>query len=132
MTQAETNRAVVRHQYEAINRRDLAAVTADMAPVNMDHWQRSMRGLEQLFAAFPDGRYELEDILADGDTVAARDTFRGTHTGTFMGIAPTGRAVTLGSIHFVRLSGGKVVAHWVESDLLGLLRQLGASPAPGE
>ncbi|HET8632122.1 MAG TPA: ester cyclase [Thermomicrobiales bacterium] len=124
------NVAVIRRTYEAINHRDLAAATQEMAPTMMDEWQGNMRFLQSIFDAFPDGHWELEDLLADGDKVAARDTLRGTHAGPFMGVAPTGKAVTMGELHLWRLAGGKIAAHWVESDLPGLLRQLGAAPAP--
>lgn len=127
-TEAE-NVAVIRRTYEAINRRDLAAATREMAPALMDEWQGNMRFLQRTFDAFPDGRWELEDLLADGEKVAARDTFRGTHEGTWLGVAPTGKAVTMGDLHIWLLAGGKIAAHWVESDELGLLRQLGAFPA---
>ena len=62
--------------------------------------------------------------------VAARIRFRGTHRGGFMGIPATGRAVTFTSMEFNRVVGGRVAEHWVLIDLLGLLQQLGAAPAP--
>jgi predicted ester cyclase len=124
------NLAVIRRAHDAINRRDLAAATREMGPAIMDEWRGNMRYLQRIFDAFPDGRWEFEDLLADGDQVAGRRTFRGTHEGAFMGVAPTGRAVTMGELHLFRLAGGRIAAHWVENDMLGLLRQLGASSAP--
>ena len=73
----------------------------------------------------------MEDIAAEGDTVAARVAFRGTHRGEFQGIAPTGKEVAFSSMEFNRVVDGKVEEHWVELDLLGLMQQLGAIPEPG-
>ena len=72
-----------------------------------------------------------EDFVTEGDTVVHRFTLRGTHTGAFMGIPPTGQMVTVPGIAIDRLAGGKVVESWVSFDALNLLRQLGAAPTPG-
>ena len=61
-----------------------------------------------------------------------RYTFRGTHTGNFMGIAPTGKQVTQTGITIIRFANGKAVEQWANSDDLGLLQQLGVVPAPGQ
>ena len=66
--------------------------------------------------------------MAAGDAVAWRFTLRGTHAGPFMGIAPTGRAVTAAGIAIGRLEDGRVVEGWFGLDALGLLRQMGATP----
>ena len=81
-------------------------------------------------AAFPDGRWAIADIVAEGDLVAARASFSGTHQGEFLGIPPTGRQVTVSAIYICRLVDGKIVERWANSDELGMLRQLGAIPAP--
>jgi predicted ester cyclase len=68
--------------------------------------------------------------VAEGDTVAARVAFRGTHRGEFQGIPPTGKEVTFSSMVFNHVVDGKVEEHWVEFDLLRLMGQLGAIPEP--
>jgi predicted ester cyclase len=68
----------------------------------------------------------IEDMVAEGDRVATRKTFRGTHQGELMGIPSTGKVVAIGLIDIVRLVDGKVVESWSAADDLGLLRQLGA------
>ena len=92
-------------------------------------------GLKQLAgafgAAFSDIRATVDDQLADGDRVAWRWTFRGRHTGAFMGIPPTGKEIALTGISIDRLAGGMFVERWDSADMLGLLQQLGAIPAPG-
>ena len=82
--------------------------------------------------AFPDSHFTVEDMVAEGDKVATRKTFRGTHEGEFMGIPPSGRTVNVGLIDIVRISGGRVVEHWSMGDSLGLMQQLGAIPRPEE
>lgn len=84
------------------------------------------------FTGFPDFRMSIEDIVAQGDKVAARFIERGTHNGEFMGITPTGRQVTWTEIGILRIEGGKIVESWYETDMLGLMQQLGALPAPSQ
>jgi hypothetical protein len=73
----------------------------------------------------------VEDIAAEGDTVAARVAFHGTHRGEFQGIPPTGKEVAFSSMEFNRVVDGKVEEHWVEINLLGLVQQLGVATIPG-
>jgi steroid delta-isomerase-like uncharacterized protein len=85
-------------------------------------------------AAFPGYAIPFEDILAEGDKVVIRGTFRGTHKGEFMGIAPTGKDVTMPVIVTYRIAKDKIVESWISADQLGLMQQLGAvtpgRPAP--
>ena len=82
--------------------------------------------------AFPDSYFTLEDMVAEGDKVATRKTFHGTHGGDFMGMPPTGRVVSMGLIDIVRVSDGRVVEHWAMGDSLGLMQQLGVIPQTGQ
>jgi predicted ester cyclase len=82
--------------------------------------------------AFPESYFTVEDMMAEGDKVATRKTFHGTHEGEFMGILPTGRRVSMGLIDIVRISDGRVVEHWSMADNLGMMRQLGVVPQPEE
>ena len=77
-------------------------------------------------------RYELsvDDIVAEGDKVVLRATFRGTHTGDFAGVAPTQRQVTQPFIIIYRIDGEKIVEHWIGIDMLSFMQQLGAVPEP--
>ena len=65
----------------------------------------------------------------EGDTAAARFTITGTDTGGFMGMPPTGKSVTVTGMDFMRFRDGKIVEHWGEMDMLGLLQQLGVIPS---
>ena|SRR5437899_2971856 len=81
-------------------------------------------------SAFPDLHYTIEDQIAEGDKVVTRNIWRGTHQGAFLGLPPTGKQVTVTGIDITRWAGGKAVEHWANQDLLGLMQQLGAFPAP--
>jgi predicted ester cyclase len=83
-------------------------------------------------SAFPDLRYTIENIIADGDMVAERMRFEGTHRGDFQGLPPTGMRVSFTGMQISRMSGGKIVELWGEFDALGMMQQLGAIPSPGQ
>ena len=138
---SEENKSVIRRWIEAYNQRDLEAEAAVLAPGYVAHVPAAPGPLEGLEAwrqftapfteAFPDLRLTVEDIMSEGDMVAARVAFHGTHRGELQGIPPTGKKVAFSSMEFNRVVGGKVEEHWVELDLLGLMQQLGAIPEPG-
>jgi predicted ester cyclase len=85
----------------------------------------------RLRSAFPDLRYVVDDMIAEGDKVVVRWTWKCTHKGEFMGIAPTGRQATVTGMAIYRVVEGKCVERWVELGLISLLRQLGAIPDRG-
>ena len=76
-------------------------------------------------AAFPDVHFTEDDILVDGDKVVVRWTFRGTHRGAFLGVAPTGKQVTFTGINIYRIANGKIVERWANEDAISLYQQLG-------
>lgn len=82
--------------------------------------------------AFAGARITVDEVIAEGDIAAARWTGRGRHENEIMGIAPTGRDVTVSGVSFVRLRDGKIVESWDNWDALGMLVQLGAVPAPAQ
>ncbi|MFF4518870.1 ester cyclase [Streptomyces mirabilis] len=79
--------------------------------------------------AFPDLRWTVEDMRAEGDTVAIRYTMTGTHKGPFAGVEATGRAIREESMTFYRLAHGKIVEERAQLDMLSILQQMGAIPA---
>lgn len=83
-----------------------------------------------LHRAFADQVHTVHEQIAEGDRVVERCTMTATHAGEFMGVPPTGKRVTLDSIDISRLTGGRIVEHWIQADVLGLFEQLGAFPAP--
>lgn len=87
---------------------------------------------EYVHAAFPDVSVTVEDEIAEGDTVAHRLTFRGTHEGEFAGVGPTGESVEIANMLFTRVEDGSITERWLLADMLGLLQQLGVVDPPGE
>ena len=79
--------------------------------------------------ACPDMYYDIQDMVAEGDKVVVRWVGRGTQKGEIMGIAPTGKEMTLTGISIVHIVGGKIAEEWTEMDMLGALQQLGAFPS---
>ncbi|HEU4494159.1 MAG TPA: ester cyclase [Rubrobacteraceae bacterium] len=136
MSTPEENKAQFRRAYEEVlNRGDLSGVEELIAPEFLNHeappgrdrGPESMRGLANMLrTAFPDLHFEIEDLVAEGDTVAGRLTMSGTHEGPLMGMAPTGCSVRQNHMHFVRFRDGKAVEHWGVRDDLEMMQQLGA------
>ena len=130
----EASRAVVlRYVDEVWNRHDLDAIDGLVSPDYANHaatTEEYRHGggrqiWEWILSVFPDHRFDVEHIAADGDTVAVLGTMGGTHEGELMGIAPTGRRVVARQSHWFRVSEGRVAEHWAVRDDLGMLQQLG-------
>ena len=81
--------------------------------------------------AFPDLRVEVDDVIAEGELVAARVTYWGTHQGEFVGIPATGRQARTSGVDFFRMQDGRQAEHWGGPDMASLLQQLGVMPTPG-
>ncbi len=136
----ETNKAIV-HRYveDGVNARNMAVIDELFADdfVNHDPTQpasRDLPALKQFWmaqqAAFPDHRTTIEDLVAEGDKVVKRWTWRGTQTGELNGIPPTGRQVILAGIDILRVADGQIQEIWWGYDMLGVLQQLGVMPEP--
>lgn len=134
----EQNKMTVRRLMEALDRRDLNGVITDYAPDCKFHGfaplTLDVAGYKQmmsvLLAAFPNSHFSIDDIIAEGNLVAARHSMQGTHQAEFQGIPPTGKQVTVPAIAIFRLIGGKVTEVWLNADFLGLLQQLRVVPMP--
>ena len=130
-----TNTTIVRRAFEAWNKRDLPTI-AQLFPDCIYHSPATgeIRGeayrtfFTALLNAFPDGRLTVNDEVTDGDKVVVRWTFTGTHKTDLMGIAPTGKRVTMTGISITRIDNGKIVEAWEEWDNLGMLQQMGVVP----
>ena len=77
---------------------------------------------------FSDQRWEIHQVIGEGDTVVVFCTYHGRHTGDLMGMPPTGRQVAYDYVHIVRFRDGKSVEHWGVRDEATLMRQLGVTP----
>jgi hypothetical protein len=139
--------AVVRRVVEeACNRGDLAVLEEVLAPPGGPGDQtRAVLGialgppvpgcLRELLAAFraavPDGRWVIQELVAEGETVVARLEVRGSFSGPLVRLAPPGRPATLTGVAICRFAGIHLVGLWLQADLLGLLEQLGVMPSLG-
>ncbi len=134
---AERNKALVRRFYDEVwNRGNLDVADEVFAD---DYVRHDFRGTEPepgpagqkaiaaaFRAAFPDLRFGVDFLLAEGDLVAGRWTSTGTHDGPWAGVEPTGRRMRLSGVNVFRFADGKVAEIWNHRDDLGLLEQLGA------
>jgi steroid delta-isomerase-like uncharacterized protein len=94
--------------------------------------EKTIEAGKSLHQAFPDAAYSLEEMLASGDSVVTRFIMRATHLGEFQGIPATGKKIELSGIAIVRVENGKVVEEREDSDMLGLMQQLGLELNPKE
>jgi predicted ester cyclase len=128
MSDPTTYKALVAEFIDALfTRGELEAVDRYLAPGFVNH--DPFPGFTADRQAFPDWHAGQEAHIAEGDLVAERFTARGTHQGELMGVAPTGREVTLAGINIFRVQDGKIIERWGRTDDLGFLQQLGIVPA---
>ena len=112
------NKAIVRRFIEALNKQDLSSLDDLVATDYVDHTNQ-FRGLERvkqaitiLYKGFPDFHVNIEDIVAEGDTVWVREKETGTHKGEYRGIAPTGKKMTFFCVDIFHIVDGKVAEGW--------------------
>ena len=136
------NKALSRRWIEVFNQRDDAAEAAvrtpdyvahapaslEPAPLDSEAWTQFLAGFVE---GFPDLRLTVEDAVGDGDLVAQRIHFEGTHFGEFQKLPATGARVSFDGLELDRFVDGKVAEHWFQLDALTLLQQLGLVVVPG-
>jgi steroid delta-isomerase-like uncharacterized protein len=131
------NEALARRFYdEIINGRNLDLIDELVADDFVEHEEfpglpEGRDGVKAFFGmmleAFPDMRFEVEEIVATDDTAVVRLRMRGTHQGTFMDIPATGKQIDVPSIDWVRLRDGQAVEHWGVTDTGAMMQQLGVA-----
>ena len=139
---ARENKARQRRVWEEVfNKGNLAIIPELFAPNYVYHGPMGIEakgpeGFKQLVtmfrAAFPDIHVTIDDMVAEGDKVVSRFTFTATHKGEWMGVAPTGKQVTLSGILIDRWVGGKEVEAWSVLDMLAMMQQMGVVPPMGK
>ncbi|MGZ3417332.1 MAG: ester cyclase [Polyangiales bacterium] len=137
MTQSETNKALIETLMARMNAHDVEGACALAAEGLVNHAAipeaQGRAGLERIarkvLEAFPDVKYDVKDLLADGDRVVCRAKMSGTHEGDLqfknMPLAATGRRVEAEQIAIYRISEGRVVEYWSLRDDIAFMRQLG-------
>jgi steroid delta-isomerase-like uncharacterized protein len=130
-TMSESNKLLVRRLYDEYVNTNRVAALGDLISddlVNGDG-TRGPSGfaavMTRLRGAFPDLEYTVEDLIAEDDRVVVRWTLRGTHTGVFRGLAPTGKKVVNDGMAVFRIANGKIVHATVQTDRLGFLLSIG-------
>ena len=139
----EHNKAMVRRYFEEVLNQGHLALAEELNAPNWVYHDpavpdvRTLAEYTQWFTevrkAFPDFQVTIEDLVAEGDQVVVRYSWRGTNTGAITRPVPlpaTGRQVAASGMSLVRFVGGKGVEVWNEADSLGLFQQLGLIPAP--
>ena len=132
--------AAIARLYDRINAHDIDGFAGLLADDFVEHEQTpglapTKEGVRQFFtmymAAFPDLRFEPQDVIASGDKVVARVKCSGTHSGDFMGLPATGRRVEVDAVDIIRFGDdGQALEHWGVFDALAMMQQLGAIPEP--
>lgn len=128
-----TNEDLIRRMLAAGDGGDWSAVEEIWSPDIVVHFgaadldrTEALALLRSAYAAFPDMRHDVHDLIAINDKVVLRGTIAATHRGDFQGIPATGNKVTMGQIVIFRIADGKIVEYWEEADFLSLMQQLGA------
>ncbi len=138
---SEQNKELCRRFYAAVSAGDFDVLDLIVAPNFVEHTMVDPRmptgreGVKALFRmsrqAMPDLTMTAEDIVAEGDRIAARAVLSGTQTGEFMGIPASGKHVEVTVMDLIRVENGMYVEHWGIADMMTLMTQIGAIPAPG-
>ena len=139
---AEENKACQRRLVEEIINQGNMAVAPEVVAedfVERDPFpgqEQGRQGLIDIIAmmrtAFPDLEWTIEEQVAEGDTLASYNVWRGTHQGVFLGIPPTGKRVTVPCMIFDYFVAGKLKESRLLMNSLSLMQQLGVAPAPGQ
>ena len=129
------NKALILRFYDLYNRRELDACYELFAPEYIFHSptgdlsREQVKQFDVMFAsAFPDVICTINDMVAEGDKVAFRVNARGTHTGPFMGVAPTGKKIEMNNTYIVKIVANKWVEQWGTTEFPLLMQQLGVIP----
>lgn len=139
IAQALDSRGLVRRSFKEIEQpgsEDLAAlVHPEFRNWETDGSAADLRGpesmraaVEMLNRAFSGLRYEILELIAEGDVVAVRTVMHGVHTGPMRNLAPTSKAFAQSQSHWYRVRDGRLAEHWATRDDLGFLHQVGAAP----
>ena len=127
MTTSEANKAIVRRVLELLDQGDVEGACAGHPGLQETRQRQPLTR-----AAFPDLQTTIEHQIAEGDTVATRARLSGTHHGSFMGVAPTGKHLTWGVLLMDQIVDGGIILHHANADWISVLIQLGVISPPGE
>jgi predicted ester cyclase len=133
---SEANKSIVNRLYAQVNAGELGVVDEVIADSFIEHEEMpglapGKEGVRQLFTtfrhAFEGASFEVDDLVAESDTVVAMLRMTGTQRGEFMGVSSTGRTINVGVADRFRVSDGRIVEHWGVMDTGAMMRQLTGS-----
>ena len=140
--QETSNKATFRRLCDAVNTGDAELISKtidelaapDMLirtplPIEATGAQAAKQVWAMLLRGLPDLHLTIEDLIAEGDKVVARNSITGTHQGEYMGLPPTGKSITYNEIFVFRFKGGRIAETWGVVDVLSQMKQLGVIPA---
>jgi steroid delta-isomerase-like uncharacterized protein len=110
---------------------DEGFVNHELAGGAASHREAYKRAVVETRTAFPDWTIVIEDLISEGDRVAARRRSSGTHTGALPGLQPTGAPVRTRGMTIVRVVGGRITDFWKQDDSHTVEQQLDAAPKTG-
>ncbi len=135
---SDENKAIARRFFDEVVSQGRLELIDEMVDADMiDHEAfpgipQGREGVKEFVTMFRNAfdalQFSVEDMIAEGDRVAARVTISGTHNGQFLDLAPTGKQISINAIDILRFANGKAVEHWGVTDQMGMMQQLGAIP----
>ena len=128
---SEANKAVVKRYFEEIWSKANFSVLPEVTGYEKERMDRLQQGVSRMHAAFPDIKYTVQELVAEGDQIMSYWTATGTHKGEFRGVPATGKPINYRGFDLYRLSGGKIVERFGGfNDDLMLLQHIGAVTPP--
>jgi predicted ester cyclase len=133
----QEKKALIERIFGVFNRRALDELDGIFHPDYVDHTPMGdLRGvpafkeyLQSWLDAFPDARFEVANVIVEGDMAAWQVHMTGTHTGPLLAIPPTGKSLDVHGLHMGRLSeDGRPLEHWIGNEMLAMMQQLGLVP----
>ena len=131
--------AIAREYLESFNRRDWDKMRSLFHPQysyiggdgqRQDGPEAGLAVAQGFASAMSDAKISIQKVHTSGDTAVVEFTGSGTHDGDFMGIAPSGRKVTMPVVMIVDIRDGKIHAEREYMDMMHMMQQIGAVPAP--
>jgi steroid delta-isomerase-like uncharacterized protein len=132
---SDANKELTSRFYQRVNAGDLTVVDELLSDDFVEHEEipglpptkAGVRQMLEMFrAAFAHAQFEVDDVIADGETVGVRARLTGTHQAEFMGVPATGRPINVGIADYFRISDGTLVEHWGVMDTGAMMQQLTA------
>jgi steroid delta-isomerase-like uncharacterized protein len=136
---SEQTKTIVNRFWQAYEADDQSALDAVLAPdlvartpgsPEPQNREQHLQGIYMFNAAFSERHFTIDEMIAEGDTVATRTTLRGIHTGAFQGHPPTGKPMSATGLTLERIQDGRIVERWFSFDTMRVLQELGLTTPP--